>query len=537
MKKAIAPFSFLALTLSADAQDVAVSRIGGTGDDFQYYGQAEGKHAYSFGTTSCNVGPIPIWWYTHDSGGSPGANQHPVIAQNLFRIADGRIEQLGQSFLKHGFCAVNETTCGTCIPTSCDTLGVGCADTYGSGLNDGRFGGAKSDIDATSGANTYPLVTPPTTGSMTIRGRLQVDVTEWALPGEIYLAEAQYVSEHDQLAGNGRNNASWREVEVDPSTFAVQAVGPTMMGDPAIRAWEALETGVTIETVMSADEGGPGVPGMYLLGYRVEELGGGQWRYEYALQNFSSRRAAGSFALPLCTDGVELSELYFRDVEYHSGEPYDGTDWVATVTASEVRWETTTPHSVDPEGNALRWRTLYNFGFTADAPPASATARIGLFVPGTPSELTASVEGPCPADCGSVASYCGPAIPNSTGLSAEIAASGSLMAGDDGLTLSATHLPTNRIGYFLMGSGSNTFFPPNSQGRYCLGGADLIRLLTPVLNSGDTGLGHGEYELTPTLSSIPVLAGETWNFQSWFRDQNPGSTSNFTDAVAVTFCD
>jgi hypothetical protein len=28
--------------------------------------------------------------------------------------------------------------------------------------------------------------------------------------------------------------------------------------------------------------------------------------------------------------------------------------------------------------------------------------------------------------------------------------------------------------------------------------------------------------------------GETWSFQAWFRDVNPGVTSNFTDGVAVT---
>jgi hypothetical protein len=27
----------------------------------------------------------------------------------------------------------------------------------------------------------------------------------------------------------------------------------------------------------------------------------------------------------------------------------------------------------------------------------------------------------------------------------------------------------------------------------------------------------------------------TWNFQRWYRDLNPGSTSNFTDALRVTF--
>ena len=52
---------------------------------------------------------------------------------------------------------------------------------------------------------------------------------------------------------------------------------------------------------------------------------------------------------------------------------------------------------------------------------------------------------------------------------------------------------------------------------------------------------NGEFTIQVDLTSIPtspphsVVAGETWNFQAWFRDKNPGSTSNFTNGVAVTF--
>ena len=36
----------------------------------------------------------------------------------------------------------------------------------------------------------------------------------------------------------------------------------------------------------------------------------------------------------------------------------------------------------------------------------------------------------------------------------------------------------------------------------------------------------------PIVGGGPVLAGETWNYQAWYRD---GNTNNFTDAVSITF--
>ena len=42
-------------------------------------------------------------------------------------------------------------------------------------------------------------------------------------------------------------------------------------------------------------------------------------------------------------------------------------------------------------------------------------------------------------------------------------------------------------------------------------------------------------ELACRAANAAVAAGETWHFQGWFRDADPTATSNFTDAVAITF--
>jgi len=138
------------------------------------------------------------------------------------------------------------------------------------------------------------------------------------------------------------------------------------------------------------------------------------WHYEYAVQNLTSARAIRAFRVPIPA-GAVVRNIGFRDVDYHSGEPFAGTDWTATVDASSVTW-TTDAWDHNPNANALRWGTLYNFRFDINVAPATDQARLDMFVPGTPASLTASTLAPnacvvngvcagsetcsnCPADC------------------------------------------------------------------------------------------------------------------------------------------
>jgi hypothetical protein len=54
-----------------------------------------------------------------------------------------------------------------------------------------------------------------------------------------------------------------------------------------------------------------------------------------------------------------------------------------------------------------------------------------------------------------------------------------------------------------------------------------------VLTSGAAGTVSLVLDLTavpqPT-GSVPALAGDTWNWQYWYRDANPTVTSNFSNA-------
>ncbi len=119
-----------------------------------------------------------------------------------------------------------------------------------------------------------------------------------------------------------------------------------------------------------------------------------------------------------------------------------------------------------------------------------------------------------------------------------ISAFGRTLASKNFVTLTAGQLPPNVFGYFLNSDVQGfTPVPPGSQGNLCLGGG-IGRHAKQVANTGAAG----ELVLDLDLTALPrpngthsVVAGETWNFQCWFRDKNPGPTSNFTDGLAVTF--
>jgi hypothetical protein len=82
--------------------------------------------------------------------------------------------------------------------------------------------------------------------------------------------------------------------------------------------------------------------------------------------------------------------------------------------------------------------------------------------------------------------------------------------------------------------------PGGSQGVLSLGGS-IGRYVGPgqIRNTGATGSFSLVLDLaaTPTPTGlVQVVAGETWNFQSWHRDAVGGTaTSNFTDALELLF--
>jgi len=359
------------------------------------HGTLNGITAYSVGTVSCNLGSCWLKWIS-------GTPEHPVIGQNMYRLKDGRFEQIGQSWLKHGFTALAGNVCGSCTsPGTGARLGVNCSDPYSASLNgsQGRLG-PKVDVNPSTGVYPYPDNRIGTTGDVIFK-RLQVhntDLDPAQNPGATYFVEGQYVTLDDATAGNGANNASYRRITVGAApNFSIALQGSTQRQRAGIQAWK--DTDATVTEAISDQPG----DGRFLLSAKATALGGGVYHYEYALQNLTSQRGAQSFSVPLPI-GAVVTNIGFHDVDYHSGEPFDGHDWTATLGASSITW-TTTPFATDPNANALRWGTLYNFRFDANVAPGSSALSVGFFKPGSPASFT--ITNVSPGSCTFSEGVCG----------------------------------------------------------------------------------------------------------------------------------
>jgi len=138
-------------------------------------------------------------------------------------------------------------------------------------------------------------------------------------------------------------------------------------------------------------------------------------------------------------------------------------------------------------------------------------------------------------------SYCGPAVVNSTGSPAFMRATGSAVVADDDLALAASSLPVFSSVLFLTSPTQGLWVNPGgSVGNLCLGGSIGRGVGGRIFQTNPTGNVSTYVDLqrmpTPILVNVPVLPGETYHFQAWYRDSVGGvAGSNFTDAITVQF--
>jgi len=369
--------------------------IAGDMPDIHRWGSSGGVTAFTLGSTTCNVGSC--WLGFH--GSEP---DHPVLAQNLYRVNAGRFEMIGQSWIKHFGGALQESFCGQCLPSTDfgHHLGVFCSDTYDAVSNAGQgFMSPRNAVNPFTGQDPSPYPGAGQWGDA-IYKRLQVknvDLDPARNRGALYFAEIQEIGADDAAAGRAMNNWSFRRVLVQQSgaNFDLAFDGPTVVGRTAVSAWSEIDPSVQVT------QGNRPGDGTIQVHAKVTWLGNGTWQYEYAVANLNSNAAPLALRIPFPA-GAQVTGTGFHDVDYHSGDPQDSGNWGRAINATTVVWSANT--LVVGDGvtvpNVIRWGTVYNFRFVSNIAPGTHALTLGFSMPPQlPFATTLSIPTLTPSEC------------------------------------------------------------------------------------------------------------------------------------------
>ncbi len=382
--------------------------------------------AFAFGTTSCNIGNMNARWDALPS------TSHAVIAENLFKYKNSRLEQIGVSWLEHGFEALADNSCGCgCNGQGFNVLGVGCGSPSTASFN-GTQSALKPRWYVNAHTGVFPSNEPVAPGSGTTFRRLRVNLSDLEVSSASvrYFAECHIVAPDDAYFDNNDNNASYREASMTqaaPDNYNVAMLGFTQREQPAIHAWKIMDSQVIESPVQVAEPlptnngnqstacqqifGGPCPVSLnntsLVIVSSLATFNNGVWHYEYAVENVNCDTSIGSFSTPM-PQGAIITNIGFHDVDYHSGDgmnnvTFDGTDWLSFVTGSAIEWSAAQSYAQNPNGNAIRWATMYNFRFDCNLPPsrtllngANSLATLGTFkTRGTVSALVYAPDNDC----------------------------------------------------------------------------------------------------------------------------------------------
>lgn len=337
-----------------------------------------------------------IPWYSKFTGNFPPYNndQHPYLIWNLYRFnADGSIEQIGRSGVKHAFLTTNTS----CIenPGDSHVLGRGCTDVYAVSNNDSSSAlGPRSEIIPATNqwgrcgsiydTNCDGVSNASPNGSYD--QRLIVRESQFSgaqQTGATYLFESWYLAREDVniLNSMGTKRATFTR---NGTVWSIGGNDQYKLG-PAIDRWvDPAAPGANARNVeVTTNEGHAKVA------VKTTDLGGGRWRYDYAVMNMDFARAqtqgaepnlrvlsnAGfdSFSVPV--NGATITDLQFGD-----GDLDAANNWTAAVRGGGVTWTA-------PAGNALNWGTLFRFSFVANQAPGKSAFVLHIANAGTPQVL------------------------------------------------------------------------------------------------------------------------------------------------------
>ena len=359
-------------------------------------------------STALNASEVP--WYTKFQSGHPfepyGNDQHPYLVWNLYRLAaDGTIEQVSRSGLKHAFATSNEQCSEPCFNSH--ILGRGCQDLYDAGSNDfgfalsprseviparGVWGRCFSVYDDTlaSTGNVQPGCdgqqdSPPNDDFY--RHRLAVresDVDAALNPGATYLIDAWYVVRDDRAIYNTMGSRSLAP-QFGGASWTPGALGPFVQGAVIDRWLAAAPAGSRVHRAeLSTAEG------TVVIATRVRQLPDLRWRYDYAVMNFDFSRAAtegsepnlrvlrnqglNAVVFPLA-NGATVDASQFLD-----GDQTAFNDWTLTSQPASIGWSTGV--------STLDWGRLVSFSLTSASAPGVGAVQLSVAEAGSPAAYT-----------------------------------------------------------------------------------------------------------------------------------------------------
>ncbi|MFW5927115.1 MAG: hypothetical protein ACOCSR_03605 [Wenzhouxiangella sp.] len=366
--------------------DVALTGM----DQVQYQGTSDGLVKLAPSATLENVSEGDVPWiakfesdpdYTYEP-----EDQHPYLVWSLYRLHEGRIEQLGISGVKHAFNTINQNCDIECSYLNGNTLGPGCEDVYSVNTNDENgLMGPREEVEASLGhfESSPSFFDPDEDGeqendSGEFENRLLVEADDLDMTGAEYFVAAWYVIQCD---GNIWNSMGYRQVAPEQGEFGgwtFPTVGGFRQG-PALSEWtgEGLSTwsahSVAVVPSLTPEAGCPeGMPqGHARVLVRVAPEPGGGYRYRYAVQNFDIDRGIDRVTIPLA-EGADFSASAVTG-------PENAAQWSGSAVANEIVFE-------GGSGEIMPWMALYNFEFVSSASPAKGTLRLGLGESEQPSE-------------------------------------------------------------------------------------------------------------------------------------------------------
>ena len=345
-----------------------------------------------------------IPWYQKFTGNHAPHNndQHPYLIWNMYRInADGSIEQIGRSGVKHAWLTTNGG-CASGENFDNHILGRACSDTYSTGNNDankdlsfrseiipatGQWGRCGSLFDpGCVGSNTNS--NPPDDGFVRRMVVNEAQMSNTVNPGASYLIDSWYLARQDINIYNSMASVTGTPTW-SGSSWNFSGTSNFKLGAVTDRWVENLPAN-TVAQNSELDVG----EGHSKVAVRVTDLGNGQWRYHYAVHNLDFARAITTgaepnlkvlsnkgfdrFRVPLPA-GINVVANRFSD-----GDLDSGNDWTFSSAGGYLSWAA-------PSGLSLDWGTLYLFSVTVNGSPVSGTSELKVAEAGLPGSYSVPI--------------------------------------------------------------------------------------------------------------------------------------------------